>query len=93
MTSQVDDPYQQMTMEYLKNQNPKELHRLRKEGKLAEFLRDVQEIHNETEKVIFDQMTEDIPADAKDRRQKINQAGMEARHESRRQLGTFLRSL
>ncbi len=85
--------YSQMSREFLKTNNPEELERLKKEGKLQEFEKDLTDLYEDQEQTIVEQMTKDLPENYEDRAVSLKQAKMVAREQSRADMKEFLQGL
>ncbi|MDP3479284.1 MAG: TnpV protein [Desulfoprunum sp.] len=91
--AQDQNRYQEMTVQYLKRNNPKELKMLTAEDELTEFLTDIQEMFVDQETEIFQQMTKDLPEKFEQRAQMTNQASQVSREVATTALTEFLASL
>ena len=85
--------YPQIAQAYLKKNNPQELKRLKEEGKLEEFLQDVEEVFGDQETEIIQRMSKNLPENFLERARSLNQAKMVARDRTRSDLTEFLVSL
>ena len=70
--------YRKMAQQHLIRENPQELQRLKREGKLQTFLENVDEVFNDQEKTIVEQMVNKDESDFLKRVQQANMAQMAA---------------
>lgn len=85
--------YPEMAQTYLQKNNPTELQRLKKKGKLNEFLQDVEEVFGEQETEIIAEMSEKLPKETVERMKSLEQAQRVAREATTRDLTEFLDNL
>ena len=87
--------YTEMSKELLKNQNPPELERLQREGKLDEVLQEAQKTFSQQEADIVREMTQDLPEDLpyQKRVQEMNRAQNVAREMAAADLQEFWQSV
>jgi len=71
--------YSQTAKAFLQRNNPQELVRLEKEGKMAQFVEDLDELFEDQEQTIIDQMTKNLPDKYLERVRSQNMSRMVAR--------------
>ena len=85
--------YAQMATVFLEQNNPQELQRLKTEGKLTEFLKDVEEVYGDQETEIIQEMSSSLPNETIARMQSLEQAKRVAREQTTLDLTEFLSNL